>query len=94
MGKGDKRTRRGKISAGSFGKTRKKYKKPALTASTETKAAAAPKEPKKRTAKRVPAAETPAGEAPAAETVEAPVAETPAEQPTAETPEAEAKAAE
>jgi 30S ribosomal protein S31 len=27
MGKGDKRTRRGKITAGSFGKTRPKYKK-------------------------------------------------------------------
>ena len=27
MGKGDKRTRRGKIFAGSFGKTRPKYKK-------------------------------------------------------------------
>ena len=28
MGKGDKRSRRGKIFAGSFGKTRPKYKKP------------------------------------------------------------------
>jgi 30S ribosomal protein S31 len=27
MGKGDKRTRRGKIFAGSFGKSRPKYKK-------------------------------------------------------------------
>jgi ribosomal small subunit protein bTHX len=27
MGRGDKRTRRGKIFAGSFGKTRKKHKK-------------------------------------------------------------------
>jgi 30S ribosomal protein S31 len=27
MGRGDKRTRRGKIFAGSFGKTRPKYKK-------------------------------------------------------------------
>lgn len=27
MGKGDKRTRRGKIFAGTFGKTRPKYKK-------------------------------------------------------------------
>ncbi|MGE3465804.1 MAG: 30S ribosomal protein THX [Pyrinomonadaceae bacterium] len=29
MGKGDKRTRRGKIFAGSFGKTRPKHKKKA-----------------------------------------------------------------
>jgi 30S ribosomal protein S31 len=28
MGKGDKRTRRGKIAVGSHGKTRPKYKKP------------------------------------------------------------------
>ena len=40
MGKGDKRTRRGKIFAGSFGKTRPKYKKKidaANTKPTETK---------------------------------------------------------
>ena len=30
MGKGDKRTRRGKIFAGSFGKTRPKHKKAAI----------------------------------------------------------------
>ncbi len=30
MGKGDKRTRRGKIFAGSFGKTRPKHKKAAV----------------------------------------------------------------
>lgn len=40
MGKGDKRTRRGKIFAGTFGKTRPKYKKKnaANTKSAETKA--------------------------------------------------------
>lgn len=32
MGKGDKRTRRGKIFAGSFGKTRPQNTKPANTA--------------------------------------------------------------
>ena len=37
MGKGDKRTRRGKISAGSFGKTRPKYKKKIGVKKTETK---------------------------------------------------------
>ncbi len=57
MGKGDKRTRRGKISAGSFGKSRPKYKKPAFAASTAEKAPAAEKPVKKRAPKRVPAAE-------------------------------------
>jgi 30S ribosomal protein S31 len=39
MGKGDKRTRRGKIFAGSYGKTRPKYKKKdaANTKPAETK---------------------------------------------------------
>ena len=38
MGRGDKRTRRGKIFAGSFGKTRPKYKKKTGAAKqTETK---------------------------------------------------------
>jgi 30S ribosomal protein S31 len=37
MGKGDKRTRRGKIFAGSFGKTRPKHKK-ATVQPAETKA--------------------------------------------------------
>jgi 30S ribosomal protein S31 len=32
MGKGDKRTRRGKIFAGSFGKTRPKHKKATVQA--------------------------------------------------------------
>jgi 30S ribosomal protein S31 len=35
MGKGDKRTRRGKIFAGSFGKSRPKYKKPQFAAAEE-----------------------------------------------------------
>lgn len=35
MGKGDKRTRRGKIFAGSFGKTRPKFKKEAYQPSPE-----------------------------------------------------------
>lgn len=40
MGKGDKRSRRGKIAAGSFGKTRpkkKNVKKTVTEAATETK---------------------------------------------------------
>jgi len=36
MGKGDKRTRRGKIFAGSFGKTRPKKKKAANVAPSES----------------------------------------------------------
>lgn len=43
MGKGDKRTRRGKIFAGSFGKTRPKHKKKAVSAAGEE----APKAKKK-----------------------------------------------
>ena len=57
MGKGDKRTRRGKIFAGSFGKTRSKYKKPAFAASAVDRAPSAEKPVKKRAPKRVPAAE-------------------------------------
>jgi ribosomal small subunit protein bTHX len=45
MGKGDKRTRRGKIFAGSFGKTRAKNKKKVF------KAEPAPEKPTKRKAK-------------------------------------------
>ena len=41
MGRGDKRSRKGKIFAGSFGKTRPKHKKkhvaPEATSETETK---------------------------------------------------------
>lgn len=52
MGKGDKRSRRGKISVGSYGKTRPKNKKAGYTAS---EAVAEEKAPKKRAPKRVPA---------------------------------------
>lgn len=38
MGKGDKRSRRGKIFAGSFGKTRPKSKKKHTAANAEKKA--------------------------------------------------------
>jgi 30S ribosomal protein S31 len=98
MGKGDKRTRRGKIFAGSFGKTRQKHKAATFVATEKPVVAAEKPAPKKRVAKRVPAAAAPA---------EAPVAEAPAEQtvpaaeettaPAAEetaTPEAPAPAAE
>ena len=37
MGKGDKRTRRGKIFAGSFGKSRPKGKKKTIAVKTEEK---------------------------------------------------------
>ncbi len=37
MGKGDKRTRRGKIFAGSYGKTRPKYKKKVAVKPVEAK---------------------------------------------------------
>lgn len=40
MGKGDKRTRRGKIFAGSFGKARQKPKKAVVAAGTPKAAAA------------------------------------------------------
>jgi len=53
MGKGDKRSRRGKISVGSYGKTRPKNKKAVYVASA---AVAEAKVPKKRVPKRVPAA--------------------------------------
>lgn len=47
MGKGDKRTRRGKIFAGSFGKTRPKFKKEVFVPTAST-AVAAPAEEKVR----------------------------------------------
>ena len=43
MGKGDKRSRRGKIFAGSYGKTRPKHKKKAVAAAPEKKAKSAKK---------------------------------------------------
>ncbi len=52
MGRGDKRSRRGKIFAGSFGKTRPKTKKtfyPALATAVEVPAPAKAKKAKKVT---------------------------------------------
>ena len=48
MGKGDKRSRRGKIFAGSYGKTRPKFKKEVYVPSAETSAGAAPAAAKER----------------------------------------------
>jgi 30S ribosomal protein S31 len=44
MGKGDKRSRRGKIFAGSYGKTRPKHKKKVVEAPPEKKARSKKKE--------------------------------------------------
>ena len=54
MGKGDKRTRRGKIFAGSFGKTRQKFKKEVFVPSSDASGAAetAPKERKPKIRKK------------------------------------------
>jgi ribosomal small subunit protein bTHX len=53
MGKGDKRTRRGKIFAASFGKSRPKYKKEVFVPSVDgSKAAAEPKERKPKVKKK------------------------------------------
>ena len=57
MGKGDKRTRRGKIFVGSHGKTRPKYKKAVFAATEAASAPVAEKPVKKRVPKRIPAAE-------------------------------------
>jgi len=94
MGKGDKRTRRGKIFAGSYGKTRQRPQKATFVATAKPEAAAGEKPVKKRAPKRVPAAkaapapETPVETAPAPEIVaenpETPVEETPAEEAAAE----------
>lgn len=63
MGKGDKKTRRGKITQGSYGKTRpKKSSKPVVIAEKSTKPIAEPKaEPKtaKPKAKKVETEEKP-----------------------------------
>jgi len=60
MGKGDKKTRRGKITQGSYGKTRpKKSSKPSVIIEKPVKAKA---EPKPKTAK--PKAEKPAEDKP------------------------------
>jgi len=70
MGKGDMKTARGKRSAGSYGKTRKRKKaaKPIIEAKPKKKAAKKPAAAKKTTAKK-PAAKKPAAKkaAPAAE---------------------------
>lgn len=55
MGKGDKRSRRGKIFVGSYGKTRVKRKKTVFVPGEAPPAAEKPV--KKRAVKRVPAAE-------------------------------------
>ena len=54
MGKGDKRTRRGKIFAASFGKSRPKYKKEVFVPSADgsAKASAEPKERKPKVKKK------------------------------------------
>ena len=54
MGKGDKRTRRGKIFAASFGKSRPKYKKEVFVPTTDgaAKSADAPKERKPKVKKK------------------------------------------
>jgi 30S ribosomal protein S31 len=54
MGKGDKRSRRGKIFAGSFGKRRPKYKKEVFVPSADAAGAsdAAPKERKPKVRKK------------------------------------------
>jgi ribosomal small subunit protein bTHX len=88
MGKGDKRTRRGKIFAGSYGKTRKK---PHTAAFVATEKPVAEKAPKKRTPKVVksaPAPEPAVEETPAPAPVEetAPAAETASETPAADAP--------
>ncbi|MFL6373675.1 MAG: 30S ribosomal protein THX [Pyrinomonadaceae bacterium] len=56
MGKGDKRTKRGKIFAGSYGKTRQK---PHKTAFVATEKPVVEKAPKKRTPKVVKSAPAP-----------------------------------
>lgn len=48
MGKGDKRSRRGKIFAGSYGKTRPKPKKGAYVPSADGSASAGPAEERVR----------------------------------------------
>jgi 30S ribosomal protein S31 len=57
MGKGDKRTRRGKIFAGSYGKTRQRPKGALLIAPTDATETVSDKPAKKRAVKRIAAAE-------------------------------------
>ena len=79
MGKGDKRTRRGKIFAGSYGKTRTKPHKTTFVATAKPETAASEKPVKKRAPKRVPAAKAAAALEASAEATVAP--ETAAETP-------------
>jgi 30S ribosomal protein S31 len=60
MGKGDKKSKKGKISSGSYGVTRQKKKKNAYVAAKPKAKKATPK------AKEAPAAEKPAAKKPAA----------------------------
>ena len=57
MGKGDKRTRRGKIFAGSHGKSRPKSRKPAYVASSEPTSSPSPEEKVRKPKIRKKAAE-------------------------------------
>jgi 30S ribosomal protein S31 len=57
MGKGDKRTRRGKIFAGSYGNSRRRPKGAVLVAATDAAETVADKPAKKRAVKRIAAAE-------------------------------------
>ncbi len=50
MGKGDKKSRRGKISMGSYGKTRKRKEGPGIAAITEAKEAKVKAGPKPKAA--------------------------------------------
>lgn len=81
MGKGDKRTRRGKIFAGSYGKTRQKLSRPSFVPVDKPASAseAVPKERKPKIKKKEAAPdvvqEQPAVETPATETTPEPTAE-------------------
>src|SRR3954466_1267630 len=57
MGKGDKRTRRGKIFAGSYGKSRPKPHTPAFVATEKPVVEKAPKKRTPKVVKSAPAAE-------------------------------------
>lgn len=93
MGKGDKRTRRGKIFAGSYGKTRQKPHTPAFVPSEKPAVSAAPavkEKPKAKVKKKAAVAEEPAPEVAAEASpevaVETPEPEVAAESPAEETP--------
>jgi len=62
MGKGDKKSKKGKINSGSYGVTRKRKKATAYVAKPKAKKAAPKKEdaPAKETAKKAPAKKKPA----------------------------------